>query len=1252
MTVPPNNPSESPDDPVDPRALADILARRRHASDAAPRERLVASLDRLASGRPDAKRDHEVAGFLALLARSSLADPEPVTDPLQHDPDAVARLLDREVVWRTHDEEHSGAPAGEADTTEDDPDAGAARDWCREIRRLLPDEPAEERAVAALRARDHRPDGDLGVWSLATGEEAARSLVDVLGEDWATGNYRHLYRSARLDLGFREASGPGFTRVKGVIGAVTADPRSAAIAVEAGPRRQPWSLARRRLVADLGAVINASASTSTVLLGDTGAGKSTAALAAGDLARAGGASVFWFPAGDVRALVVGLERVAIRLARPVQELVAARHDDPAVHAEALWRLLDASERPWVVVLDDAGERAVGRPAWTRRPKSGHVIVTTRYGDAEAWTPSTVVEIGGLDADDGARVLLDRLDEVVDDESGSREEKAREISKLLSGVPVALVVVGELVARSEERSLAPWVERLVPSLPGGAVATVYELALDALGRHRDDGRRLLRLLASFAPDEMVPEQMLAGAPERRWGEHGGLARHGIDELVRVGLVRRVRGEVDGDALRLHSAIAEHVRRDLDDPTVVRDLDHRAVRLLADRRDRLDAGRPAAWSALLALTPHVTELVESRSFALSAADEDMRADVLDLADRQAQALVRMGQPESAANLLAAAVRFGDMPEDHPSILSTRLTRAWMTALLGGGGLPEAERQLRELVDVTSRALGPAHKITLAAHDTLAWALAEQDHHEQAEQILSYLLDVRLGLLHRHHREILATRHRLAWIHGLRGNLEQARAEFEHVLAHRYEVLGADHLDVYGTRYRLAWVHSRLGDHITAMVGFDALLLDVEAVLDRAHPLAHLVRSRRAWARMWAGDLETARSMYATLLPDQEKVLGRRHPRRLTDAHNHAAIRLQLGEVQATEQDLRDIVDLRSEVLGVDHPLTLDSRELHAWALLRSGRAELADRELLAVLSDRRRTLGGFHETTLATRYRVMRVVLHRGRIADAEERARQLLVDLEDADVVALAQPGVPNTTVSGVVTPRTTRRSLRLSVEQSLALARGLQGRAEEARGLLRRVVAERSEYLGAEHRDTLVARDHHAWALVLTGRRDEGVAEAAAVLAARERDLGPHHPHTFTSRARLAWAWLQRGRTVAALEAYDALRTTVASELGKEHPLTLRVRGGWVQALRLSGRTAEAYGEAVALHVDQVRVQGPRAVDTLRALEERGQAAEARGRRDEAIACFDDVRAERHRVFRTADHLDVRRIDRLLRGLMDGRASP
>ncbi|MFC5061541.1 tetratricopeptide repeat protein [Actinomycetospora atypica] len=1027
------------------------------------------------------------------------------------------------------------------------------------------------------------------------------------------------------------------------------DPLSLATAVDPPTGAVPWMLGRRRLVAPLARTVTGQASSCTVLLGPPGFGKRSAARVLCDHARRARMPAFWLSATHLGALIVGLERIAVRLDLPLRAVQAARDGDASTHAERLWTLLESATPSWLVVLDDVTEQGVGHPAWRRRPRRGHVLVISRHGEPEDWDPADVVEMGPLGPDEGGRLLRDRLQGVARTSITSLETATRKISSLLAGMPVALFQVGELVARSDADDLDGWLHRLEESVgrDRGVYDAFYQLGLEALGEDRMRGLRLLRLLACFAPDEPLPPRLLDGLDERIWTSPDGPARDGFAELLRTGLIHTHRFADGSICPVLHVTTAERVRRDADlDVGTTLAMDRLAVELLTAERRGLHEGRPQHWPAIHRLEPHVSELVDSPALADPHAPPDVAVEVLTLVDLVARGLMRSGDHDNATHLLDRALaRFGVLAGDHPTVLAAHLTRSWMTALARGGDLPTAERNLAELVAVLPDRCGPTDQVTLAARDTLAWVLAEQGDLRSALERFSTVLATRREVLPPDHLDTLATRNRMAWVTASLGKESAAVEEFEYVLRRRTEVLGADHLDVIGTTYRLYWCLSRLGRHVEAVRGFDDLLETVEELLGDWHPLALMVRSRCAWARMWAGEVDDAAHLYEVLLPEQEKVLGATHPRRLTNAHNLAALRLEQGRVAEAEEELRPVVEARSEVLGPDHPNTLDSRELYAWALFRCGRVRNADRELLAVLADRWRTQGPRHESVLATRFRVLRVVLHRGRAADAEQRARALLSVLDDdRDRVDLADPGVPETLTPGRRDPEARLRAMAHAVTQALALACAVQGRYDEAEGLLRSVVARRRIELGPDHPHTLTSRELLAWAVTCGDRVDLGLVSTARVLEARTRVLGPRHPQTLTSRYRWASGLVRAGRHQEAIAAFEALWPEVGAVLGSLHRHTLRVRLARVQALRLAGRIEEAYRDAQDLVALEVQAQGQDAVDTLRTQEELGQAAAALGRSEEAVELFTAVR-DRRRVLFGDTHLDTKRIVRLLIGL-------
>lgn len=1156
-------------------------------------------------------------GITDLLAASSLGRPEVVARTAAVPPADVADVLDRldRLDDRVAEGRHTAAEqVDEAGLQWAGATHGPLVEWRRELDLLL------RRGAPAATGERLRP--------LLTGElsraeidrrllgdvELARDLVDALGGDWAAGHHRRLLRAARVQAGLERPRAMARRLSSGFASAVHQGlpARSLVAPVET----LPVVHGRDALIADVLAALGPGAPT-TVLVGDAGYGKTTAALAVARDAR--DVLTLWIVAHDAASLVDGLEQVAVRLEVTTRALEIARHHDPELHARRLWSLLDRRPQRWLLVIDDVGPDAVGRAAWLHRPRRGAVLITTRYGDEDAWGPdAAVVPMHRLEPEHGGRLLLDvitprRLSTTV-------RAQARHASELLSGMPLALISVGTLLRSRGGGALEELVASLGRRAPAGALETAYEMCLGAVdGGGSVAARRLLRLLSCFAADTPLPRRVVAGAPETGWPGGHGVAVDGLASLVRVGLVEeRV---VDGDAapaLLVQTAVAEHARRDpaftVDD---VAALDQRAVGLLATEVERIDPGAPPDWPAVSALEPHVAEVLESPALVDPAAAERALA----LADRAAEGLMRVGDHTTATTLLDRALaRLGWLAADRPAVLAARRTRAWMVALEGGGDLRRAGQLLVGLLAETREVLGADHLTTLAVQDCLGWVRAEQGDLAQGGALLEEVLAARRRLVGDAHPDALATRHRLGWIAAVRGQHRAALVILADVLDARERLLGSEHLDVFSTRYRLAWTLNELGRHAESERSYRELIADTEAALGERHPLTLMVRGRLAWSLAWLNRFADAERVYEQLRVDQEKVLGVDHPRVFTTGHFLAMLWLAQGRVADAEQRLAEVVARRSEVLGAEHPLTLESRSYHAWTLFGLGSVAVAEAGLQAVFADRVGVLGERHPETLTTRYLLARVLMHRGRPAEAERRLRGLLADM------------------AGVFTPDH-RTVLRTQV--ALAGAVGLQDDVGEAERLLRDVIAERTRTLGPDHRETLAAGDQMCWVLGRGGRLAEAEAMCAEIATTRRRILGPDHPHTLTSRYRQAWIVLRQGRHRAARRRFARLLADLRRTVGDRHPDTLRCRTRYVETLRLdtgpaAASTAVATTAARDLVRDLVEALGEDAVETMRGREELGRLALARGDTAEARRILREVLERRRRVLGD-DHSDTLR---------------
>ncbi|MEU2716649.1 serine/threonine-protein kinase [Streptomyces sp. NPDC007205] len=171
----------------------------------------------------------------------------------------------------------------------------------------------------------------------------------------------------------------------------------------------------------------------------------------------------------------------------------------------------------------------------------------------------------------------------------------------------------------------------------------------------------------------------------------------------------------------------------------------------------------------------------------------------------------------------------------------------------------------------------------------------------------------------------------------------------------------------------------------------------------------------------------------------------------------------------------------------------------------------------------------------------------------------------------------------------------LAARQETAYALGRLGRHFEAHQVYAEVLAARVRVMGPDHPDTLRCRHNLACALGRLGRLDDACRTALEVAAARARVLGPDHPDTLVSRCEAAYAEGQSGRWEEALRIYREVAEARARVLGADHPDTLAARYETALSLGRLGRSADALRVYRELVGDRARVQGSTHPETLRA---------------------------------------------------------
>ncbi|MGJ5759908.1 tetratricopeptide repeat protein [Streptomyces galbus] len=767
-----------------------------------------------------------------------------------------------------------------------------------------------------------------------------------------------------------------------------------------------------------------------VLSGLGGVGKSQLAAALArelrDQERSGEAGLdvlVWVRATSIDQVVSAYAEAADRL-----QLPGAVPDDEDEAARLFLRWLTATDRRWLVVLDDISD-----PDWLWEwwpdcgSGRGWVLATTRREDAQFSGGGRALIRIGLYTDSEVRAYLKRR--LTDAGQGHlhQPDRAGEIAAELGHLPLALGHAAAYLI-NKRRTMADYLSllrdtgsRLGDLLPesadtegyGRPVTASLLLSLDAVEEADTShlARPLLHLASLMDPlghpatawttPKALDHLRTARPPQRRWlrKHHPPVTETEVHKaLEHLRTYALITQDTDTAPLRMHALVARAVRETI--PTGL-----------------LSATARAAADALTSLWPRHDH--EERELAAL-----LRANVvhLDRLTRPAlwqptihSCVYRVSGSLTEAGLYRQAVEYDETAlrlsssihgSDHPDTLTARHNLA---ASYGAAGRIQDALDLRERVLTDyERVLGPDHPDTLTA------------------------------------------RHNLAASYGAAGRIQDALDLGERVLTDYERVLGPDHPDTLDARHNLAISYSDAGRIQDALDLRERVLADRERVLGPDHPATLTARHNLAVSYGAAGRIQDALDLRERVLADYERVLGTDHPDTLDARHNLAISYGAAGRIQdALDLGERVLAD-RERVLGPDHPATLTARHNLAVSYGAAGRIQDALDLRERVLADRERVLGPDHPATLKARHNLANSYGIAGRVQDALDLRERVLADRE-----RVLGPDHPDT----------------LKARHNLANSYGDAGRIQDALDLRERVLADRERVLGPDHPDTLTARD-------------------------------------------------------------------------------------------------------------------------------------------------------------------------------------
>ncbi|MDX2563624.1 tetratricopeptide repeat protein [Streptomyces sp. TX20-6-3] len=608
----------------------------------------------------------------------------------------------------------------------------------------------------------------------------------------------------------------------------------------------------------------------------------------------------WVNASDPASLRAGMLAVAADRGASDAELTGARSGlRPA--ADLVWHYLDASDRPWLLVLDNADTPAVLRDGgWLRTSPKGIVIVTTRQAAAHWWPGAELLQFGVLPREDAALVLQDLAPH-----AGSAEEAA-EVADRLGRLPLALTLAGGFLA---QQIIDPWnladyrhgldggadyhpIELLDRGAETGAesrhlLSRTWQLSLDALtAQGLPEATVLLRLLACWAGDPL-PLTLLSGAdlgaelhPSRVESALRGLLDHSLAELV-PGRVR---------CLRVHGILLDSVARATPDDQRER-FATTAARLLGAVLPEVPE-RGEQDPAVIPLAPHVTALLR-RAVVDWRAGPAVVESAADGALRLVTAVHRSGDYASALTLANEALALVTRGLAVDNVFALRLRLRVGRALFRLGRFEESETVYEEALDDCERVLGPDAPDTLEACLRLALVLPHRGRLPEAMVLRRRAAQGRETALGRAHPLTLIARKYI---------VEAAGSPAAAALPDRDAILAMGPGVIEDCRNATGDDHPMT---LGAELGYSSALAAVERA---AEALPHARKALSGYERIFAPD-------YPLLLNARESLSVVLH------ALGRHADAVEQGEM---------LVEGRIRVLGPTHPWTV-----HAEGLLRTYR-----------------------------------------------------------------------------------------------------------------------------------------------------------------------------------------------------------------------------------------------------------------------------------------------------------------------------
>jgi serine/threonine protein kinase/Tfp pilus assembly protein PilF len=222
-------------------------------------------------------------------------------------------------------------------------------------------------------------------------------------------------------------------------------------------------------------------------------------------------------------------------------------------------------------------------------------------------------------------------------------------------------------------------------------------------------------------------------------------------------------------------------------------------------------------------------------------------------------------------------------------------------------EAERMLREALEINRRGYGTENETTAGTMYHLGWALKGQAKYEAAEQILRDTLDLRRRLFRNDHPSVAWTLNNLGDLKNRLGDYDAALPFFQEALETNRHLFGNTHPQIAYDLTGMAVSYLHLGELETAeSLQWQALEMSWELLGNEHFQLARSFENL-AGIMFEKGELSESGAYWSEALAINRKTLGNRHLRVANDLEG-------LGKVERARDNLAAASDHYVEALEI--------------------------------------------------------------------------------------------------------------------------------------------------------------------------------------------------------------------------------------------------------------------------------------------------------------------------------------------------